>query len=109
MIRRAPLRRRLALWLCPDLAPASALWPADPIDLPLWPTLSCPKWWGNAELRQYLTASHRQMRIVAAHAEAVSRFGGGVPSLSALHRYWQPLDAYRDAQTPETHSQKEPR
>ena len=108
MSRLAHLRRRIALWLCPDLASAPTPWPADPVDLPIWPTMSRPKWWGNAELRQYLTASHRQMRIVEAHAEAVSRFGGGVPSLSALHRYWQQLDAYRDTQTSKTQTQKEP-
>lgn len=108
MSRIAPLRRRLALWLCPDLAPTPAPWPADPVDLPIWPTMSRPKWWGNAELRQFLTASHRQMRIVEAHAEATSRFGDGVPSLSALHRYWQQLDAYRDAQTPNVYPPKEP-
>ena len=60
----AHLRLRFALWLCPDLAAAPAPWPADPVDLPIWPTMSRPKWWGNAEFRQYLTASHRQMRIV---------------------------------------------
>ena len=60
---------------------------------PIWPRR--PRWWGNAELRVFLTASHRKLTMVEARSEAVLRFGEGVPSLSALHRYWQRLDALR--------------
>lgn len=100
MSRLTPLRRRIALWLCPELAPPATL-PVDPVDLPIWPTMSRPKWWGHVELRTFLTATHRKMPIAAVQAEAVSRFGDGVPSLSALHRYWQQLDVYREAQNHE--------
>ena len=96
MSRLAPLRRRLALWLCPDLAPPPAPLPVDPIDLPLWDAeFARPRWWGNAELRVFLTASHRKLTMAEARSEALRRFGEGVPSLSALHRYWQRLDALR--------------
>ena len=98
MSRIAPLRRGLALWLCPELAPPPAPLPVDPIDLPLWGAeFSRPRWWGNVELRVFLTASHRNLTMAEARAEAVLRFGEGVPSLSAIHRYWQRLDALRDA------------
>lgn len=99
------VRRRLALWLCPDLAPQP--WPSDPIDLPIWPgAFNRPKWWGNAELRVFLTTSHRRIKIVEARAEALRRFGDAVPSLSAIHRYWQRLDALRDAKAPNPVSQE---
>lgn len=72
MSRLAPLRRRIALWLCPDLTPPAPDLPVDPIDLPLWDTeFSRPKWWGNAELRAYLTQTHRRLKLVDAQAEAV--------------------------------------
>ena len=106
MSRLAPLRRRLALWLCPDLAPLPAPMPVDPIDLPLWDAaFNRPRWWGNADLRVFLTASHRKLTMAETRAEALLRFGDCVPSLSALHRYWQRLDALRDAAPTQSSSQ----
>ena len=77
----------------------SAIWPRDlPIDLPLWGAeFSRPRWWGNKELRVFLTASHRKLTMAETRAEALRRFGKCVPSQSALHRYWQRLDALQNA------------
>ena len=98
MSRLAPLRRRLALWLCPDLArqPTPAYWPDDPISLPIWAGKVGPDWWQNPALRAYLTQTHRRVKLVEVQAEAVRRFGDLAPSRSALHRYWQRLDALLD-------------
>ena len=104
------IRRRLALWLCPDPALNSAAGHA-PLP-PVYPGKAVPAWWTNAALREFLTQSHGRMQMVDAHAEAVRRFGATAPSRSALHRYWQLLEGLNDLSdtTPaETHFIQEPR
>lgn len=65
--------------------------------VPEWPGKIIPQWWRVTELRSFLTKSHRKIRLVDVHAEALRRFGNCVPSQSAIHRYWQRLDALREA------------
>lgn len=60
--------------------------------LPVWKNGRRPAWWSNLELRRFLTASHRQMRLQDARDKAVQTFGVGVPSISAIQRYWAQLD-----------------
>lgn len=96
MMRLPPLRRRLALWLCPDLGPVAPQRLATLSDLPQFPGKSAPAWWSNDPLREFLTQAHRKLLLVEAHALAVTHFGDAAPSRSALHRYWQLLDAQRD-------------
>lgn len=61
--------------------------------LPIWRTGQRPKFWGDVEVREFLTAAHRQMTMVAVRAAAIERFGPArVPSMTALHRYWMRLD-----------------
>ena len=86
------LRRRVALWLCPELAVPSAPRAIDPESLPIFRGNFRPYWWRNEPLRDFLTASHRQLTLEETRAEAVKRFGNGVPSISAIHRYWTRLD-----------------
>lgn len=86
------LRRRVALWLCPELAIPSAPRAVDPASLPIFRGNIRPYWWRNEPLRDFLTASHRQLTLEETRTEAVKRFGDGVPSISAIHRYWTRLD-----------------
>lgn len=79
----------------PGAAPAVAPLPAAP------PVASDepyrPGWWDNLDLRVFLTAAHDRITMTEARAEAVLLFSEGVPSLAEIHRYWQHLDALRDA------------
>lgn len=61
--------------------------------LPIWRTGQRPKFWGDVEVREFLTAAHRQMTMVAVRAAAIERFGPArVPSMAAFCRYWKRLD-----------------
>lgn len=60
--------------------------------LPIWANGRRPIWWHNLELRAFLTATHRQMTLAEARAEGQRRFGGSVPSVSGIQRYWSQLD-----------------
>lgn len=95
------LRRRMALWLCPELAVSAATTVVAPITAPEFPGKIRPYWWRNEPLRDFLTASHRQLTLEETRAAAVKRFGDGVPSISAIHRYWTRLDKIKAAQRPQ--------
>lgn len=56
-----------------------------------WPSAQRPRWWGEKALRQFVTASHREMTITQCCAEAEQRFARTV-SRSSLQRYWALLD-----------------
>jgi len=101
MMRLRSLRRRLALWICPELG-IPALPTVDTRRLKLFPTNRAPDWWFNVEIRDFLTAAHRQMTIADARAAAVARFGQRVPSLSSIQRYWARLDAVATSAAPDT-------
>ncbi len=60
--------------------------------LPVWKNGRRPDWWSNIELRRFLTVSHRQMTLQDCRDKAVQTFGVGVPSLSAIQRFWSQLD-----------------
>jgi hypothetical protein len=95
------LRRRMALWLCPELAVPVAITAVAPITAPVFHGRIRPYWWRNEPLRDFLTGSHRQLTLEETRAEAVKRFGDGVPSISAIHRYWTRLDKLKAAQGPQ--------
>lgn len=59
--------------------------------LPIWDNGRRPDWWGDYELRSFLTESHRQMTLIACCAEVRRRFGRPF-SASSLQRYWAKLD-----------------
>ena len=64
--------------------------------LPVWSNGRRPVWWGDSEVRAFLTASHRQIPIKAVRAEMLKRFDAErVPSASSIHRYWMVLDQAR--------------
>lgn len=86
------VRRRIALWLCPELAAPAMPGGIDLTTLPIFRGHIRPYWWRNEPLRTFLTVSHRQMTLEEVRAEAAKRFGKGVPSTSAIHRYWTRLD-----------------
>ncbi|NJS39817.1 MAG: hypothetical protein HC783_13280 [Rhodobacteraceae bacterium] len=75
----------LALRDMPDVA-------RNATHLPVWRSGRRPPWWGNYELRAYLTESHRQMTLAECAAECERRFGLS-PSIAGLQRYWAKLDA----------------
>jgi hypothetical protein len=85
------LRRRLALWICPELCPQP-----QPVDQQVASQIfrgnKVPTWWWNTGVRDFLTGAHRRMRIEDARAEAVRRFGAAAPSKSSIQRYWARLD-----------------
>ena len=55
-----------------------------------------PSFWGDGELRVYLTEMHRQTTIARCLEECRARFGADrTPSKSALQRYWAVLDRAR--------------
>lgn len=60
--------------------------------LPVWKNGRRPAFWGDYELRAFLTESHRQMTLKACCAEVERRFGRPF-SASTLQRYWAQLDA----------------
>lgn len=59
--------------------------------LPIWTNGRRPVWWGDYELRTFLTESHRQMTLAECCAEVERRFGRAF-STSSLQRYWAALD-----------------
>lgn len=59
--------------------------------LPIWTNGRRPSWWGDYELRSFLTESHRQMTLAECCAEVERRFGRAF-STSSLQRYWAALD-----------------
>lgn len=62
-------------------------------DLPVLPHGRRPKFWGDPEVRDFLTGLHRRVGIAEALALCAGNFGSGrTPSRSALHRYWLQLD-----------------
>lgn len=55
-----------------------------------------PSFWGDGELRVFLTDMHRQVTIAACLAACRETFGADrTPSKSALQRYWAVLDQAR--------------
>lgn len=64
--------------------------------LPIWTDGHRPAFWGDLDVREFLTTCHRQMTEVAARAACERQFGAArTPSKSALNRYWQRLDRAR--------------
>ncbi len=101
MTRIAALRRRLALTICPELGRDAFRQPdhASELDLldllgrlPIWRNGRRPAWWGDIEVRAFLTSRHRQMSVLEAEREGVMRFGSRCPRKSAIGVYWQRLD-----------------
>jgi len=63
---------------------------------PYFPHGRRPSFWGDGELRVFLTEMHRQMTIAACLAATREKFGPErMPSKSALQRYWAVLDKAR--------------
>jgi hypothetical protein len=94
-------RRRIALWLCPELEVRAAQPVFDPSSLPVFRGHYRPVWWRNEALRSFLTESHRRQTLEETRALAVEKFGDGVPSVSAIHRYWTRLDELKAASRPD--------
>lgn len=92
-------RRRVALWLCPELSVSPAVF--DATSLPVFRGNIRPYWWRNEPLRDFLTAAHRQLTLEETRAKAIEQFGKDVPSISAIQRYWARLDAFKAAQRSE--------
>jgi hypothetical protein len=84
-------RRRLALWICPELG-KPVLAADDQLLAQVFRSNNVPSWSRNVRLRTFLTEVHRQMPIEDARAEAFRRFGAAAPSKSSIHRYWARLD-----------------
>lgn len=59
---------------------------------PIWANGRRPPWWGDLEVREFLTAAHRQMSLLQAAQIGARRFGSRCPKKSAIHTYWQRLD-----------------
>lgn len=59
---------------------------------PIWANGRRPPWWQDLEVREFLTASHRQMSLLQAARVGANRFGSRCPRKSAIHTYWQRLD-----------------
>lgn len=58
----------------------------------IWTNGRRPPWWGDLEIRELLTRSHRQMTLHEVAEIGRSRFGDRCPSISAIHRFWEKLD-----------------
>lgn len=53
-----------------------------------------PKFWTDPEVREWVTWQHRRLDLATALERCRAKFGADrTPSRSALHRYWQKLDA----------------
>lgn len=91
-------RRRVALWLCPELhAPRAETGLPEAL---IFPGNWRPRWWRNDALRDLLTLSHRRMTLEQVRDEAIRRGLTDVPSISAIQRYWARLDKVKAAQGP---------
>jgi hypothetical protein len=64
---------------------------------PVWANGRRPPWWGNLEIREFLTRTHRQLRLLDVKAEGDVRFGDAFPSISAIQRFWARLDEIQRA------------
>lgn len=102
---------RVLAWL-DGFWPDDLAWPSDgparpsgprlpvpaPVELaaiahePIWINGRRPAWWGDLEVRAFLTSAHRQMSILQAARIGQRRFGDRCPRKSAIHTYWQRLD-----------------
>jgi hypothetical protein len=52
-----------------------------------------PKFWSDADVRDWLTWQHRRLDLATALERCREKYGASrTPSRSALHRYWQKLD-----------------
>ena len=77
-----------------DLSP-TALEIGDAV-APYFPHGRRPSFWGDGELRVFLTEMHRQTTIAACRMACAEKFGAErTPSKSALQRYWAVLDKAR--------------
>lgn len=90
-------RKRIALAICPELAGGAAVADGglamDVATMPVWGNGRRPNFWGDLEVRAFVTACHRQMPIKACRERCAALFGADrTPSQSALHRYWMVLD-----------------
>jgi hypothetical protein len=62
-------------------------------DLPILPHGRRPRFWQDAEVRDFLTGLHRRVEIREALDACREAFGPErTPSRSALHRFWLHLD-----------------
>lgn len=64
---------------------------------PVWANGRRPPWWGDLEIREFLTRAHRQSGLVATENEGRVRFGDRCPTKSSIHRYWVKLDEIQRA------------
>lgn len=60
--------------------------------LPIWSNGKRPSWWYDAEVRKFLTNSHRKMTAANAAAVGNARFGERCPGPRSVVRYWAKLD-----------------
>lgn len=100
------IRRRIALWICPELLATSFTdyakrrygddYALDAARLRPPRRGRPPAFWSDVAVREVVIATHRQMTIDEALAAIVSQFGKErAPSRSALARYWKYLDSIR--------------
>lgn len=99
-------RRRLALWICPELVPQSdretqceGEFLRELTHLPIWPSARRPSWWHHLDVREFLTVAHRQMSCIEAERQGKQHFGERCPRKTAIHSYWQRLDVAKTGKT----------
>ncbi|MES2434218.1 MAG: DNA-binding domain-containing protein [Pseudomonadota bacterium] len=81
----------------PQVAPEDASFLTDLAHAPIWSNGRRPAWWGDLEIREFLTRQHRQSGLVETQNLGRTRFGDRCPAKSSIHRYWQRLDQIHQA------------
>jgi|GEM_PF-5489018 len=67
-----------------------------------WPSGRRPSWWGDIEVRSFLTSMHRQATLDQICDMARQKFGEDrAPSRSSLNRYWMRLESKAGRLSPE--------
>lgn len=61
-------------------------------NLPIWVNGRRPAWWGDNDVRAFLTNNHRQMSILRAEKICKRKFGDRCPGKSSIGDYWLRLD-----------------
>lgn len=86
-------RRRLALWICPDLWAAELA--VQNVDDVLNFGRRAPSWWADTEVRDFLAGAYGDLTLAQTAAAGQAKYGYRCPSKSTIHRFWQRLDAAR--------------
>lgn len=81
----------------PQVTPEDASFLTDLSHAPIWSNGRRPPWWGDLEIREFLTRQHRQSGLVETENLGRARFGERCPAKSSIHRYWQRLDQIQQA------------